>query len=69
MAVYTDESEITDLLIKNIKRTPADFTTFINTYLLRADEWYIERAEELGVEESDIITYAAGQKQSVKKVA
>jgi hypothetical protein len=68
MAVYTDESEITDLLIKNIKRDAGAFTTFINPYLLRADAWYIDRAEDFGIDEGDIITYAQGQKYKVKEL-
>ncbi len=69
MAVYTDESEITDYLITGIKSVPAEFTAFINTYLLRADEWYIERTEEMGVELADVVTYASGNmKGSVKKL-
>ena len=65
MAIYTDESEITDILIKNIKRDPTEFTTFINTYLLRADAWYIDRANTMGVGTDDIATYTEGQKYSV----
>ena len=65
MAIYTDESEITDILIKNIKRNPIDFTAFVDAYLLRADAWYIDRANTMGVSTDDIVTYAEGQKYNV----
>jgi len=68
MAIYIDESEITDYLIKGVKDESTEFTSFINTYLDRADEWYIERAEEMGVVETDIPTYSQGMKGSVKKL-
>lgn len=63
MAIYTDESEITDYLITSVKKN--DFTNFINTYLLRGDSWFIDRCELLGVAEDDIVTYAEGQKYGV----
>ena len=65
MAVYTDSSEITDITIKNIKTDDAAWQLWIETYLLRADEWFLERCEELGVAAADVTTYAEGQKFSV----
>lgn len=65
MAIYTDKSEITDITIVNIKTDSAEWEIWLNPYLLRADSWFIERCEELGVSEADILTYADGQKFSV----
>jgi len=68
MATYIVESEITDYSVRSVKADAGEFTSFIDTYLNRADKWYIERAEELGIEEIDIITYSQGMKNSVIKL-
>ena len=66
MAVFASKDELSDILIVNIKRDATAYANWIETYLLRADKWYIERCEELGVDETDIITYVEGQKGSVE---
>ena len=58
MAIYTDKSEITDILITNHIQDQTEWNTWIETYLLRADMWYVERCLELGVDESDIMIYS-----------
>ncbi len=65
MAVYIIENEITDFLITGVKDDASCFTEFIDVYLDRADNWYIDRAELFGVAEADIVTYAEGQKYKV----
>ena len=65
MAVYTVKSEITDILIVNHIEDDVEWGNWLETYLLRADKWFIERAAELSVEESSIITYAQGQRYGV----
>ena len=65
MAIYTDKSEITDILIAEFIQDQTEWSNWIETYLLRADAWYLERTEELGVNVADVVTYADGQKYTV----
>lgn len=65
MAVYTDSSEITDITIRSIKSDQTEWENWLETYLLRADAWFLERCEELAVAATDVTTYADGQKFSV----